>query len=165
MRTHYGNAALAAVLAVAALAGTVSAQEFFAAKLRSGDEAPVTLATTGTGIWGGLLDASETSLQFQLHYSSLEGGPPSAAHIHIGRPATAGGVVIHFCGSGGTAPCPPSPGVVSFVLTSANVVAVPAQNVAAGDFAKVIEAMRRGDTYVNVHNATYPGGEIRGQIK
>ncbi len=165
MKTHYGNAVLAAVLAVVAMGGTASAEEFFAAKLRSGNETPATLATTGTGIWGAVLDASETSLQFQLHYSGLEGGAPSAAHIHIGRPATTGGVVIHFCGSGGTAPCPASPGVVSGVLTSANVVAVAAQGVAAGDLAKVIEAMRRGDTYVNVHNATYPGGEIRGQVK
>ena len=128
----------------------------------------MTLETAGTGVFGALLDANETSLQFLLNYSSLEGGEAgtvSMAHIHIGRPGLAGGVVVHLCGTGGTAACMPSPGSVSGVITSANVVAVPLQGVAVGDFGKLIDALRRGDAYVNVHNATYPTGEIRGQIK
>jgi hypothetical protein len=27
------------------------------------------------------------------------------------------------------------------------------------------EAMRRGNTYVNVHTVAHPGGEIRGQLR
>ena len=73
--------------------------------------------------------------------------------------------MIHFCGTGGKPACPASPGFVSGVVTSTDVVAVAAQGIAAGDFAKVIRAMRKGDAYVNVHTGVFPGGEIRGQIE
>ena len=73
--------------------------------------------------------------------------------------------MIHFCGSGGKPPCPPSPGTVSGVVTAADVVAVPTQGIAAGEFAEVIRAMRKGDTYASVHTTTFPTGEIRGQIQ
>jgi hypothetical protein len=49
-------------------------------------------------------------------------------------------------------------------VTSADVVAVPAQGIAAGDLAEVIRAIRVGKGYANVHTTTYPGGEVRGQI-
>ncbi len=144
----------------------VALEEFFAAKLRPGNEAaPVTLATAGSGVFGALLDPSETSLSFELHYNDLEGGTVTQAHIHLGQPAISGGIVIHFCGSGGKPACPSSAGVVTGIVTAADVVAVAAQGVAAGDFAKVIRAMRKGDTYFNVHTAGFPSGEIRGQIQ
>src|SRR5262249_62216078 len=31
--------------------------------------------------------------------------------------------------------------------------------------AAFITALKTGQTYVNIHNATYPGGEIRGQLE
>jgi hypothetical protein len=39
------------------------------------------------------------------------------------------------------------------------------QGVAAGELADLIRAIRAGAAYVNVHTATYPTGEIRGQIR
>ena len=143
----------------------LAAGEIFSAKLRGGNETPVTLGTAASGVFAAQLDGSETSLTFQLFYDAIEGGAVAAAHIHLGRPGITGGVVIHFCGTGGTLPCPASPGFVSGVVTAGNVVAVPAQGISAGDFARVIRAIRKGDAYVNVHTATFPGGEIRGQIE
>jgi len=148
-----------------ALAPLMAAEEFFSAKLRGGNETPVTVATGASGVWGARLDSAETSMAFELFYDALEGGTVSGAHIHLGRPAITGGIVIHLCGTGGTAPCPASPGFVSGVLTANNVVAVATQGIAAGDFAKVIRAMRKGDAYVNVHTGVFPGGEIRGQVE
>lgn len=148
-----------------ALAPLMAAEEFFSAKLRGGHETPVTVATGASGVWGARLDGAETSMAYELFYDAIEGGAVAAAHIHLGRPGITGGIVIHLCGTGGTAPCPASPGFVSGVLTSANVVAVAAQGIAAGDFAKVIRAMRKGDAYVNVHTGVFPGGEIRGQVE
>jgi hypothetical protein len=168
MRTRYRTTALAFAIAVAAAAGAVeraaAVEEFFAAKLRAGNETPATLGTVGSGIWGGQLDAAEGSLAFELHYSGLEGGAVAAAHLHLGQPGTTGGVIVHICGTGGTSPCPAPPGVVTGVMTASSVVAIAAQGVPAGDFARLVRALRRGDIYVNVHTATYPGGEVRGKV-
>jgi len=142
----------------------LAVEEFFGAKLKPGNETPVTLSTTGSGVFAAQLDSSETSLSFLLDYSGLEGGGVTAAHIHLGQAGITGGIVIHFCGTGGRPPCPAS-GIVSLTVTAADVVAVPAQGIAAGEFAEVVRAMRRGETYVNVHTTTFPGGEIRGQVQ
>jgi len=155
---------VALVAMSSAFSPAVAVEEFFGAKLRSGSETPVTLSTAGSGVFAAQLDSSETSLSFLLDYSGLEGGTVTAAHIHLGQAGITGGIVIHFCGTGGRPPCPSS-GIVSFVVTAADVVAVPAQGIAAGEFAEVIRAMRKGDAYVNVHTTTFPGGEIRGQIQ
>jgi hypothetical protein len=169
MRKRFGIMTLATGLTLIGTMGapapTMATQEFFAAKLRGGTETPVAVATDGSGVWGAQLDNAESALTFQLFYDLLEGGAVSAAHIHLGAPGTSGGIVIHLCGSGGTAACPAPPGFVTGVITSANVVAVPAQGVDAGNLAQVIQAMRKGDTYVNVHTGSFPGGEIRGRIE
>ena len=39
------------------------------------------------------------------------------------------------------------------------------QGIAPGEFSKVIEAIRSGVTYVNVHSMKFPPGEIRGQVE
>jgi hypothetical protein len=52
-------------------------------------------------------------------------------------------------------------------ITAANVIAgaTAPQQLAAGDLAAVITAIRAGATYANVHTNLSPGGEIRGQIR
>jgi hypothetical protein len=65
----------------------------------------------------------------------------------------------------GLAPTCPTPGTpVTGTFTSANVIAVPTQGIAAGEFEELLRAMRRGLTYANVHSSICPPGEIRGQI-
>jgi len=39
-----------------------------------------------------------------------------------------------------------------------------AQGVTAGQFDELINAIRDGSTYVNVHSSLYQGGEIRAQL-
>jgi CHRD domain len=38
------------------------------------------------------------------------------------------------------------------------------QGISAGQFDELVDAIRAGATYANVHTTLYPGGEIRGQI-
>jgi hypothetical protein len=169
MLKHPVMTALVTAAALLAMSGILSPamalEEFFSAKLRAGNETPFTLSTPGSGVLGLQLDPSETSLTFLLVYSDLVGGTVIGAHIHLGQPGITGGIVIHFCGTGGKPACPASPGQVAGTVTAADVVAVPTQGIAAGDFAAVIRAMRKGDTYTNVHTTTFAGGEVRGPIQ
>ena len=88
----------------------------------------------------------------------LQGGTPSAAHIHIGSRATNGGVSAFLC-----APCPQQ-GTVTGTITPADVVGPAGQGIGPGEFEKLVRAIRAGHAYANVHTARWPGGEIRGQI-
>ena len=55
---------------------------------------------------------------------------------------------------------------VTGTITAASVAALPAQGIAGpADWAEVLRAIRAGAVYANVHNATYPSGEIRGQLR
>jgi hypothetical protein len=86
------------------------------------------------------------------------------AHIHFGQRGVAGGVVAFLCGGGNKPACPAS-GTVTGTIVSSDIIAVPAQGIAAGDLASVLKAMRAGLTYANVHTTNFANGEIRGQIR
>jgi hypothetical protein len=54
---------------------------------------------------------------------------------------------------------------VTGTVAAADVLAIPTQGLAAGDMAAIVAEMRAGFTYANVHTASSPGGEIRGQLR
>ncbi len=89
---------------------------------------------------------------------------PLFAHIHFARPDVNGGVAAFLCGGGGKPACPAN-GTVSGTIVAANVVGPAGQGIAPGEFRELIKAMRNGATYANVHSPTYPGGEVRGNIR
>ncbi len=136
------------------------------ARLNSFKEAPPNV-TTGQGTFTAQVSADGMSIAYELTYDALEGvangGAVTGAHIHIGHPNVGGGIAIPLCG-GTSTPCPMPPADLKGTLTSADVPGLAAQGVGAGDLAKVIEAIRRGVTFVNVHTTAFPAGEIRGQI-
>ena len=53
---------------------------------------------------------------------------------------------------------------MSGTIVPADVIGPAGQGIAGGEFEEVVRAIRAGATYVNVHNETYPSGEIRGQL-
>jgi hypothetical protein len=64
----------------------------------------------------------------------------------------------------GTQLCPAAPATIEGVLTVDDAVGPRAQGVTAGQFDELINAVRDGSTYVNVHSSLYQGGEIRAQL-
>lgn len=138
------------------------------------EEVPA-ISTNGNGSFKASLNGAGTELRFKLRYADLEGGNPTQAHIHFGQTSVNGGISVWLCGTTsnpgptGTQVCPASPsGTVSGTVTAANVVGPNAapfvQGIAAGEFDELVRALREGIAYANVHTATYPAGEIRGQL-
>jgi CHRD domain len=49
--------------------------------------------------------------------------------------------------------------------TAASIVAIPGQNVTAGDFDALTAALGSNTAYANIHTVKFPAGEIRGQMR
>jgi hypothetical protein len=133
----------------------------FHARLKGVNETPLTLST-GRGTLQLTINDADNLVHFVLTYSGLE-GTVAVAHIHVGQPNVAGGVTVFFCGGGGRDACPQE-GTVEGDFSDSDVLALTAQQLAAGDLATLLKAIRAGQTYANVHSSTSPAGEIRGQI-
>lgn len=139
--------------------------EGLSAQLNSYEETPSTLNSPGTGVFLGLLDSDETTINYQLFYTDLQGASVLFAHIHFGKPGESGGVVAFLCGGGGKPVCPAAGTLITGAIGAANVQALAGQNLAAGDMPAFVRAIKSGFAYVNVHTNSFPTGELRGQIK
>lgn len=164
---------MAAFAAIPALAHDEGEGRRFGGNLIGYNETPQTLSTTGHGQLDAVIDDRDQEIRWQLSYGDLE-GTVTQAHIHLGRPATTGGVSVFFCsnlgnGPAGTQACPvPAPGtdaMVSGTFRPADVIGPAGQGIAAGEFAELVAAIRAGATYANVHTTKYPGGEIRTPVR
>lgn len=123
------------------------------------------VSSTGSGELRLKINDDAETIEFELTYENLEGTTTGAAHIHIGQEGANGGVVAFFCGGATTPPCTPGSGSFSGVIRPADITAVAAQGIAAGEWDEVVRAMRAGRIYANVHTNKHPAGEIRGQVK
>jgi hypothetical protein len=133
------------------------------------------VSTVGNGQFRARISNDESSIQWELAYSDLEGAVQQA-HIHLGQSGVNGGISVFLCtnlGNGpvGIQPCPAAPAVISGVISandvSPNIPATGAartQGIDTGEIGELIRAMRAGATYVNVHTTKWTGGEIRKQI-
>jgi hypothetical protein len=112
----------------------------FHAALNTASEVPPKTGD-GKGATEATLDTASKKLNYTITYSGLS-GPASAAHIHGPAEAAANAaVMVPF-------PAPvTSPIKGTVTLTDAQ-----------------ITNLEAGKTYVNVHTAANPGGEIRGQL-
>jgi len=171
------NWRLLGTLAVVAM-GLVAAPAFakgkgnFSTDLSGYNETTVTLNSPGSGTFVAKVSKDESSISYTLTY---EGLPTNAlqAHIHFGRPSLTGGVALFLCtnltppaGVPTPPPCPLTAGTVTGTLTAADVIALPARGIEAGaaGFAEMIQALRNGAAYANVHTVQRPSGEIRGPL-
>ena len=114
--------------------------------LLSGSQSVPANATPASGTATVIVDDVLNTVQVNMTFTGLIGGNATAAHIHCCVATNANGpVVIPFTGFPATAS-----GTYFNTFT-----AVSAANIAG------IEA---GLAYINIHNAVFPGGEIRGNI-
>jgi hypothetical protein len=136
----------------------------FSAKLTGFQETP-SESTPGRGTFQARLVNGNT-IHYTLHYEGFEAAEGSTlfAHIHFGQQGVAGGVSAFLCGGGDKPACTPTQGTFEGDIDAADVVGPAGQGIAAGEFAKLVRAMRAGVTYANIHSSTQPAGEIRGQI-
>jgi hypothetical protein len=130
-----------------------------------GYEETPSVSTLAKGRFRAEIDRDGDSIDYRLTYQGIEGGTAFAAHIHLGQRHTAGGVSAFLCGGGDKPPCPATGGTVEGTIDAADVVGPAGQGIAAGQLDELVRAIRAGATYVNVHSTTFPGGEIRGQVK
>lgn len=140
-----------------------AAAESVGARLTAFEEVP-SIVSGAIGFFLGEIAGGDGAINYTLVYGGLEGGAVSAAHIHVGQTGVSGGVSAFLCGGGGKPACPAS-GAVTGTITAPDVTGPTGQGVAPSELADLLRAIRAGAAYVNVHTATYPTGEIRGQLR
>lgn len=142
-------------------------EEIVRARLVGFQEVPA-LSTPAGGRFRAVIDEDSGMITYTVSYENLV-GQVQQAHIHFGQTSVNGGISVFLCsnlgnGPAGTPPCPAAPAEVTGTFTSAAVIGPATQGIAAGELAELIDAIRSGVAYVNVHSSTYPAGEVRGQI-
>jgi len=139
-------------------------------------EAAAPVSTTGSGTFEASVSKDGSEINYALTFKDLE-GDVRQAHIHIGYPQNSGGIVLWLCEtaanpspSASTPDCTqdnPSDlrnGRVTGTLTQAEVLAQANNGIAAGEWEEVLNLVRAGRTYANVHSTKFPGGEVRSQL-
>jgi hypothetical protein len=161
-----------AVVAALVAAGTVAVAgggDSIRERLTGYEEDPLVLSTTGNGTFKAHVNEGQQTIDYRLRYADLEGAVQQA-HIHFGGPRQSGGISVFLCtnlnnGPTGTQLCPPAPATVTGTIRPADVIGPAGQGIAAGEFTELLDAIRNGVTYVNVHSDKYTGGEIRAQLE
>ncbi|HUF78806.1 MAG TPA: CHRD domain-containing protein [Thermoanaerobaculia bacterium] len=161
------------LLAAATAAGADAASERHSgrqvrADLESIQEVPA-LSTPGRGNFRGTISNDGEELSFELSYEDLQ-GDVAQAHLHLGQKSVNGGIAIFLCtnlgnGPAGTPACPPAPAEISGTLSAIDVIGPAGQGIDLGEWTEIVQAIRDGVVYVNVHTDLFPGGEIRGQLR
>ena len=146
--------AIAAVIAIAAvpvgLAGAAPTK--LDATMNGAAEVPRS-DSSATGSARFTVSSNGRKIRYQLRARGLSGAP-QAAHLHLGAPGEAGPVLISIATQQFSLPR-------RGTLTARQFTAVDSVDT----FRKAVRAVRAGRTYVNIHTAMYPGGEIRGQVR
>ena len=99
------------------------------------------------------------SLSYRLNVAGLDG--VRFAHIHLGARGQNGPVVAFLLD-----PQVPSTGRIQGTIATGTITAADLVGPLAGQpLSALVDAIESGGAYTNVHTDTYPGGEVRGQIR
>src|SRR5919106_69788 len=140
----------------------------FTATLTGAQEVP---PTGSAGIGSGLvtLDTVTNLMTVNVSFGGL-GSPTIASHIHCCTPPGANAIVATTVPTFPGFPLGVTTGtyLMTFDLTAAstyNPAFITAHGgTVAGAMAAFIAGLNSGQTYLNIHTAQFPGGEIRGQL-
>jgi hypothetical protein len=145
----------------------------FSARFRGIDEVPSVSTDASASLMIRINGSGNTAtIDYTLTFNGLR-TPVTQSHIHFGESRTSGAVVVFLCQTGqaaapaGTPSC--GAGVTSNTitghLTSADVTALAAaQGITTGEMGRLVQAIRDGAAYANVHSTMFPAGEVRGQL-
>ena len=155
---------MALAAALLSVAVPARAQKHWSATMKGSSEIPPN-SSPAMG-WADIFLAGNF-LNVNVIWQGIIGGNPAAAHIHCCiAPGSNVGVAVGFPGFPAT-----TSGSYShiFDLTDPSVYTAAFRNnfgggTAAGAEAALIAGMDAGKAYTNIHDATYPGGEIRGNL-
>ncbi len=118
----------------------------------SGDNETTPVASPAAGAAAFSLSADESSLDYVVIVHGLTGA--TAAHIHSGAAGTDGPAIVGLFG-------PHTGKDVNGILQRGTITET---DLFSGTMADLVDDLRSGNAYVNVHTVGYPTGEIRGQI-
>lgn len=129
----------------------------FSSSLKGSNEVPAR-ETNAAGQVIVKINKDEQSLYFKIIASNIDN--VFAAHFHLAPAGSNGGVVVTLY-SNPVQPSGPQNGILAEgVITSGDF-----QNAFAGEeFSTLVDAIRSGNIYVNVHTSRYPSGELRAQL-
>lgn len=153
---------LVSLVVASVAAATPPESKNFVAPLEGGQEVPP-VDTTAAGAAVFRLNEDETELSFKLIVSNIE--DVTQAHIHCGAPGVNGPVVVFLYGFGPVVS--PDGLLAQGTRTATDLIPRPDSAACPGgvaNFAQLVEKLRTGGAYANVHTVVNPGGEIRGQI-
>ena len=161
---------LSALLVLAIVATVFAVAEGirrFKGSLTGYEEVPA-VSTVASGDFHASVDDKAGTVRWELSYRDLE-GTVTQAHIHFGQAGANGGVSVFLCtnlgnGLAGTQPCPAPPATISGTFSAEDVIGPVNQGIAPGEFDELVEAIRAGRTYANVHSTKFPAGEVRSQL-
>jgi hypothetical protein len=148
------------------------------ANLTGFEETP-TISTSASGLFQATFDSSAQTVNFELTYQNLSSNA-TAAHIHLGRSGTAGGIIVPLCqgagngdggdGDGGDGDvngqqadgeqaCPATSGTVSGTLSAEDIQEPTADVVSGGQIVTVSQGLQAGEfaelVAAVLANATY----------
>jgi hypothetical protein len=149
------------LIALTASVAVAESKRNFVTHLTGAAERPDPVDTRAQGQAIFHLSKDGTELRYKLIVANIE--DVTQAHIHLGPATGTGGVVVWLYPS-----APPAQlisgrtqGVLAQgTITSANLVGA----LAGQSLSALVEHIRNGNAYVNVHTSQYPAGEVRGQL-
>jgi hypothetical protein len=160
-----------AILAAALLslpAAAAHGTNVFHAVLTGYQEVP-SVSSKADGVFEARINSDGNSVDYTLAYEGLQ-ADVLMAHIHFAQRSVNGPIVVWLCGTtaqpgpAGTTTCPGRSGTVRGTFTGSNILSSATQQLSSGELAELLDAMRSGVAYVNIHSTVSPGGEIRGQV-